>query len=187
MSVGKVTQQLYLTGLPDGAVFTVTKVDAPDNSTWFTYFSRSAPFTVTGTQQNPGWIGESIIQTKSTLGGGDPPYVTLTYTLHVAINGEPVTRNGYLNINTTKFFEVDRPDYSLLTFSIDGQPPQNVSQEIPTLQDPDPIYVGFAVTNSQVLVAASVQNLLSTRVLNDLIKGVIDVNTSLVKWVIGAL
>jgi hypothetical protein len=47
--------------------------------------------------------------------------------------------------------------------------------------------VGFTVSNGQVIVAASPQNLLTTKVLDDLINGVIDVNTELVKWVIGAL
>lgn len=187
MSVGKVTQQLFLTGLPDGGVFTVTSVNAPQNSDWYTYFSRTAPFTVTGTQAHPGYIGESIIQTQGLIGGGTPPYVTLSYILQAPVNGQQVSTAGYLNINTTAFGTIERPDYSLLTFSIEGQPPQNVSQEIPTEQDPDPIYVGFSVNDSKVVIAASPQNLLSTQLLNDLINGVIDINTDLVKWVIGAL
>jgi len=187
MSVGKVTQQLYLTSLPDGGIFTVTAVSTPRDDTWYTYFSHAAPFSVAGTQAQPGYIGESMIQTQGVFGGGTPPYVTLTYTLLVPVNGQQVTKTGYLNVNTTAFYELARPDYSLLTFSIEGQPPQNVSQQIPTEQDPDPIYVGFAVSNGQVIVAASPQNLLTTRVLDDLINGVIDVDTELVKWVIGAL
>ncbi|HEU0013437.1 MAG TPA: hypothetical protein VFQ45_07120 [Longimicrobium sp.] len=187
MSAGKVTQQLYLTGLPDGGVFTVTSVTAPQDSDWYTYFSRTAPFTVTGTQQQPGYIGESVIQTQGVFGGGTPPYVTLAYSLQVPVNGQTVTKTGYLSVNTTAFGEIERPDYSLLTFNIEGQPPQNVSQEIPDLQDPDPIYVGFAVSSSQVLIAASTENLLSSKVLEDLIDGVIDVNEELVKWVIEAL
>jgi hypothetical protein len=187
MSVGKVTQQLYVTSVPVGGVFTVTSVTAPQTSDFYTYFSKTAPFSVTGTQDHPGYMGESEIQTQGVFGGGTPPYVTLAYSLAVPVNGQTVTTTGYLNINTTDFGTIERPDYSLLTFDIDNQPPQNVSQKIPTEQDPDPIYIGFAVNNGQVVIAASSQNLLSTKVLEGLIAGVIDVNVDLVKWVIGAL
>lgn len=187
MSVGKITQQLYLTSLPEGAVFTVTSVSTPQTDDFYTYFNNKAPFTVTGTPEQPGNIGSSIIQTQDAFGGGTPPYVTLQFNLQVPNNGQTATTTGYLNINTTEFGTIERPDYSLLTFSIDNQAPQNVSQEIPTLQAPDPIYVGFAVNEGKVVIAASSQNNLSTQVLSALITGVIEVNTSLVKWVIAAL
>lgn len=187
MSVGKITQYLYLTGLPDGAVFTVNSVTTPEDKKWDTDFSRHAPFTVTGTQSHPGLIGWSTIQTRSVFDTGTPPYVTLAYTLQLPVNGQQVTKTGYLSFNTTEFNFPSRPDYSLLTFNIEGLPPQNVSQKVRDLLTPDPMYVGFAVNENKVMVAASKENLLTTQVLNDLINGVIRVDIALVKWVIGAL
>lgn len=52
MSVGKVSQQLYLTSLPDGGVFTVTAVSTPSDDTWYTYFSHTAPFSVTARRRS---------------------------------------------------------------------------------------------------------------------------------------
>jgi len=187
MAIGKVSQQLYLTSLPDGCIFTVTSVTTPQTSDFYTYFNKTAPFSVTGTQDSPGYIGETVIETQGVFGGGTPPYVTLQYSLQVSTGDNSAISAGYLNVNTTAFGFIQRPDYSILTFDIDTQPPQNVSQAIPSELDPDPIYVGFAVTTAQALIAGSSENLLSTDVLEKLIEGVIDVDTELVKWVIGAL
>jgi hypothetical protein len=187
MSIGKVTQPLYLTGLPEGAIFSVVDINTPNDDTWYTYFNRTAPFSVTGTQAQPGLMGESIIQTRSVYGGGASPYVTLICQLQVPGNGAMVSKLVYLNISATQFGKIQRPDYSLLTFTIDNQIPQTASQPISTLQAPDPIYVGFAVSNDQVVIAASPQNLLTTQVLAGLINGVLTINKELVSWMTGKL
>ncbi len=187
MAAGKVSQQLYLTSLPTGGVFTVTSVTTPQTEDFYTYFNKTAPFSVTGTQAAPGLIGESIIQTQGVTDSGTPPYVTLSYSLKVPKGGQTVTKTGYLNINTTEFGTFERPDESLLTFNIEGQPPQNVRQNIPTLQSPDPIYVGFAVNKDQIIIAASPQNVLTTQVLEKMIDGIIDIHKELVEWAIELL
>ncbi|HEX6369743.1 MAG TPA: hypothetical protein VF006_12560 [Longimicrobium sp.] len=187
MAAGKVSQKLYLTSVPAGGVFTVTSVTTPQTEDFYTYFNKTAPFSVTGTQAQPGLIGESVIQTQGVTDSGTPPYVTLAYSLQVPRGGQAVTKTGYLNINTTEFGTFERADESLLTFNIEGQPPQNVRQHIPTLQAPDPIYVGFATSKDQIIIAASPQNVLTTQVLEKMIDGVIEIHKELAEWVIGLL
>lgn len=187
MAAGKISQMLYLTNLPAGAEFTVTSVATPQNSTFYTYFNRTAPFEVNGTQAQPGLIGESVIMTQGVTDSGTPPPVTLYYNLQVPANGQTVTQSGYLILSTTDFGTIQRPDYSLLTLSLENEKPQTVSQRVPLGMAPDPIYIGFAVSNNHVILAASPQNMLSTQVLEGLIQGVSTLHQKMIGWVIGLL
>jgi hypothetical protein len=172
MAPGKVSQQLYLTSLPEGAVFTVTSITTPKTDSFYTYFNKTAPFSIKGALTEPTDIGESVIQSQGVLDHGTPPQVTLAYTLQLTINKQPTHKTGYLNICTTEFGRIFRPDYSTLTFNIENQAPRSIEQDIHDGQAPDPIHIAFAINSDQVLMNAIPQHKLSTEVLSKLIGGV---------------
>jgi hypothetical protein len=83
-----------------------------------------------GALTEPTDIGESVIQSQGVLDHGTPPQVTLAYTLQLTINQTAHSQTGYLNICTTEFGRIFRPDYSTLTFNIENQAPRSIEQDI---------------------------------------------------------
>ncbi len=181
MALGKVSQRLYLTSLPEDAVFTVTSITTPRTDTFYTYFNKTAPFSVKGALTEPAYLGESVIQSEGPLDHGMPPHVTLAYSLQLTINKQLTHKTGYLNICTTEFGRIQRPDHSTLTFNIDNKEPQSVVQDIPNGQAPDPINIAFAINSDHVLIAASPQHTLTTQLLSALISGVEYAHTTVIK------
>ena len=182
MAAGKVSQDLYLTGLPPGLSFTIQSATTPNTPDFYTYFNRTCPFDVTGTQANPGHIGQCVIASNDVLDSGTPLSIELLYTLDTPTSN---LASGYLTIGATDFGALARADYTTLTFSVNGQPPSTVTQTVPyPLLAPDPIYIGFAMMQDQIAIAATPQNLLSTQVLSVVLSGILTAHVSVVKALI---
>lgn len=186
MAIGKLSEELWLSVLPQGLTFTVT---APENSThdqWYTYFEvgrRNLPYTVEAGKR----VATSVLSTTYVLDSGPGLSNKLRFKVSGQLNGKQVNKEGYFIFSSTDWPLFGRPDNSILTFQFDGTDAVSISQQVRTLVSPDPYYFGFAVKDDQLLMVVSRENNIGTAVMSKIIDGILTLHTKAIGWVFGKI
>ena len=183
MAVGKLYTPLYLSILPDGWQFEVTKLDTQSYDGWYSGFDNdNVPYS----SSQGDFVNACTLSTSDVTNSGPGPSGTLHFTV-TTDSGK--SKTGYLTFSSTDWGDVERPDYSLLTAAFDNQEaPPPVYLEVPDLLDPGNYYIGFSLDkNGDILMVAQANDPITNQLISDIVNGIITAFTDTLKWVVGEL
>lgn len=191
MSIGKLVQEVYLVALPENCNFTVTELETKHkvrDSFAFFETTKKPPYEVTFTSAKVK-LATSILGTTSTISSGQGLSNTLRFTVSGNINNKSFKKEGTITVSSTEWPRIGgRPDHSVLTYIFDGSNPVSISQQTPTLINPDPYYIAFSINkDNQIYMIVSREDNLGTKLMSGILDGIFTIHTAGLKWAFGKI
>ncbi|MDP8933788.1 MAG: hypothetical protein M3N42_06505 [Cyanobacteriota bacterium] len=185
---GRVSNSIYLRSLPEKCTFTVTKLESTINKEWHTTLGtpHNLPYVVTLGSEGHRLIASSTIEPQERSGHGSPPSTAVHFTISCTIENKPVEKHGTIMFSTTEWGWA-RPDDSILTFGFEGEGVKPLTQKIPMLDSPHSYYLGFAIQDNKIFMAAGIEEDFWSDFAHMLVNGVMVAHTKAIEYVVTLL
>ena len=193
MSIGKLVEEIILKSVFDGCELTITGLETEKRDSWYSEFrypsKKMIPHDIVIKHEGTP-VATTLLSSTSATDSGVGVSATLKFRLEYSSDSGRVHKTGFIKSSATpwpSFPNLGRPDYALLLFGLDGEAPQEVSRSVPMLINPDPFYIAFGKKGDQVLMVASTEDSLGTKVVSSILDGIITAHTKALSWCFGAI